>query len=110
MEYIQKHYTQNILQYIDNINIEKDNPFLIYYAMQTPPKSYTECTEPFMHNHDHERKVFCNALLYADEMIDNIINKLKDNQLDKNTVIIFLTDQGFGQTLPFNTWCKRKYI
>eukprot|EP00484_Ammonia_sp_Unknown_P004155 CAMPEP_0197074000 /NCGR_PEP_ID=MMETSP1384-20130603/210888_1 /TAXON_ID=29189 /ORGANISM="Ammonia sp." /LENGTH=686 /DNA_ID=CAMNT_0042512841 /DNA_START=338 /DNA_END=2399 /DNA_ORIENTATION=- len=111
--YSEQLYTQNIFKYLDSVT-KSDDPFFVYYAMQTPhwpleepPKTYAHCEENT--HSDEERKVFCNALLYADEMIANIIGKLKANKLYENTVIIFLSDngpntnwgnKGFGQTLP----------
>ena len=106
------------MRYIDEVvhDNNKDNtndPFFIYYAMQTPhwplempPKTYNECEDE---NMNHERKIFCNSLMYADTMIGNIMINLRQKGLYDNTVVLFLSDngpntnwgnKGYGQTLP----------
>lgn len=73
-----------------------------HWPLEDAPKSYTDCV-------GDNRKVFCNALLYGDEMIGRIVENLRANKQYKNTAIIFLSDngpntnwgnKGFGQTLP----------
>ncbi len=108
--YSEKLFTHNIIKYINDIHsAEKQNPFFIYYAMQTPhwpletpPKLYEECA-------GNEREIFCHALLYADEMIGEIVETLKANNMYRNTVVMFMSDngpntnwgnKGLGQTLP----------
>eukprot|EP01083_Nonionella_stella_P013326 37528_1 len=104
--YSEQLYTHNIIEYI---NENANNPFFIYYAMQTPhwpleepPKVYDECK-------GEHRKIFCNVLLYGDEMIGDIVNHLKEKDLYDDTVIMFMSDngpntnwanKGFGQSLP----------
>eukprot|EP01083_Nonionella_stella_P013327 37529_1 len=109
--YSEQLFTQNIIQYVEEY--DETDPFFIYYAMQTPhwpleepPKTYEEC--------DGERKLFCNALLFADEMIDDIVSALKTKHLFDDSLIIFMSDNGpnpnwnsnlhlplgYGETLP----------
>ena len=106
------------MKYIDDVvgqnkQNKKQEPFFVYYAMQTPhwplempPKIYTECQAA---NMNRDRQLFCNSLMYADEMIGDILINLKKKDLYDNTVVFFLSDngpntnwgnKGFGQTLP----------
>ena len=61
-----------------------------------PPESTPECDDLI----GESRQIFCNMLYYADIIIGGIIDELRDKDLYKDTVIIFLSDNGAQPPLP----------
>ena len=96
----------DIEQYM-NRSADTNKSFFLYAAFQTvhgpqepPPdvntskSKYIECENVT----DPDRKIFCQKLVSVDDVIGNMINNLKVNNLWNETVVIFSTDNG---GLPF---------
>ena len=80
-----------------------DSPFFIYWAMatphspiQSPPETTTECTGLI----GQTRQTQCNMLYYADKLIGDVIDDLKNRNLYENTLIIWLSDNGAQPSFP----------
>lgn len=81
----------------------KNNPFFIYYAINTPHGN-SEYKVGGMEVPDHKRfdskkwpdveKDFAEMVAKLDESVGKIIAKLKETGLDENTLIIFSSDNG----------------
>lgn len=82
---------------IDYIDRKKDNPFLIYYPMilthdpfvPTPNSDFSE-----EEKHKNNPKYFKDMVEYTDFIVSRIINKLEQENLLKNTLVIFIGDNG----------------
>ncbi|NKI33312.1 arylsulfatase [Croceivirga thetidis] len=94
---------------IDFVNHNKENPFFLYIPVNTPhspmqvPDEYWkkfESKELKMkhHNEEIEDENFSRAALSMVENVDwnvgRLMNSLKDLELDSNTIVVFLSDNG----------------
>lgn len=100
---------QYLLEYfrdraVDFIEQNKNKPFMLYLPMNAPvpplqiPIGYFEKLRPTIPN-IHERAY--NALLLAqDQAVGAVLAKLKETGLDKNTIVVFLSDNGEALSRP----------
>ncbi|MEN8153093.1 MAG: sulfatase-like hydrolase/transferase [Acidobacteriota bacterium] len=92
-----------ILDYIDR---HRNSPFLVYYPMilthdpfvPTPDSSFTE-EEKYKNNPVY----FKDMVEYTDKIVGRIIDKLEQNNLRENTLIIFVGDNGTHNTITTRT-------
>lgn len=101
---------------IDFVKTQKDNPFFLYlsynaphaplqvpgeyydmYKNIDPSKGFENDSTPFSNmkekDKEHARKVYA-MVSNIDDNLGRLLNKLKELQLDNNTLVIFLTDNG----------------
>ena len=102
-EYLEDILADEIITYLDTYDAQNDDPFFIYWAMLTPhvpfsqpPETSTVCNLMYNTNtpQEQERKAECNAMYYADKLIGDVVQKLKDENIYDDTVIIFTSDNG----------------
>ncbi len=83
-----KWYTQHA---VDFINRHKDAPFLLYVP-------HNMAHVPLFCSPEFEGKsgagLYCDVLLELDWSVGQINNALKENGIDKNTIVIFTSDNG----------------
>lgn len=83
---------------IDFIDKQKGNPFFLTLAFNAPhdpfqvPKTYFDRVDKNVTDTLH--RVYYGMIEAMDDAVGNIIQKLKDEGLDKNTVIFFVSDNG----------------
>eukprot|EP01083_Nonionella_stella_P208834 757590_1 len=81
-------------------------PFFIYWSLPTP---HTPITTPPLTSSECDyligetRQKQCNMVYYADLLINNMIKQLKHDKFYKNTLIIFVSDNGAQPALPIET-------
>eukprot|EP01084_Bolivina_argentea_P012743 23866_1 len=118
--YNEQLFADKIIKFIDenSDNYQTNNePFFIYYSMPTP---HSPVTQPpiqselcgHLYSINPNRAVLCNMMQFGDIMISQIIQKLKQNNIYNDTIIMFVSDNGpqsislfgdsgqFGQALP----------
>jgi len=115
-------YTESVIDFIDDVQ-NATNPFYIQYNLYTPHWSLEEppeLSDAFRSRHsynstcddvsDSERRLLCRVLLYAQQKIEEIVNKTKDAGLWEDTLLLISSDNGpdtrndaFGQTLPLRS-------
>jgi arylsulfatase A len=93
---------------LDFITRNKDRPFFAYYPMVLvhDPFSATPGTESWSRTENrmmNDTTYFKDMVAYTDKIIDRIINRLKELDIDNNTLLIFTTDNGTHPTIYTKT-------
>lgn len=82
---------------------KKGKPFFMfvsYNAPHWPLQAKPEDIAMFKNVRNHERRLYC-AMVYAmDKGIGRIMDALKKDGLDKNTIVVFLSDNGGAPEAP----------
>lgn len=81
------------------MNQNKDRPFFIYFAMNTPHYPYQGSPQWLEHYKDLEypRNLYAAFLSTMDDRIGQLISKVDDLGLAKDTIIIFQSDHGASE-------------
>jgi len=82
---------------VDFIRRHKDEPFFLYAsfnAPHAPMQAIEEDLELYSHVKDEKRRTYAAMVHRLDVNVGRIVNELKKQQLYKNTVIVFLSDNG----------------
>ena len=104
-------YRDKMLEYIDHeiynengkvIKHKNRSPFYMYAALQSihgplneVPEKMDECAQLLPADATNRRHKYCQNMLLADDVIGDIINKLKENDdVWENTLIVFTSDNG----------------
>ena len=86
----------NALQFI-NEQQQTDQPFFCYLSTNAPHSPYhvaNRYQEPYQDDRRVPDAAFAGMIANLDENLGNLLNYLQRNRLDKNTVLIFMTDNG----------------
>jgi len=90
-------FVSKSIQYIESASKQKD-PFFLYLALASPHT-------PILPSNSHLGKTGTNAygdfVAMTDEKVGQILQYLKDKNLDKNTIIVFTSDNGCSPTANF---------
>ena len=99
---------------IKAIDANKKNPFFMYLAYNaphTPLQSTREDYDALSHIPDHTTRVYAAMIRSLDRNIGRVLQHLKDQGLDDNTLIIFTSDNGGAHYIgvpdlnkPFRGW------
>lgn len=96
--YLTDAITALTLHVLDSLNNEGDTPFflnLAHYAVHTPIQAKEEYVENYRIRGKSETEARYAAMVQSmDESLGAIINKLKQLEIDQNTIIIFASDNG----------------
>ena len=79
------------------INRNIDRPFFLYLAfnaVHTPMDAKPEQKKLFNPIEDNGRRTLAAMTLALDEAVGNVLNTLRKNKLEKNTLVFFLNDNG----------------
>ena len=79
------------------IDRNKGKPWFLYLAfnaVHTPMQATDDRLEKFKHIQDTQRRTYAAMMSAMDDSIGSVLKKLKDEQLDKNTIISFISDNG----------------
>jgi len=85
--------TEQAIQFIEK---NRDQPFFIYAAYNLPhyPEQPDSAFISHTANLDEPRKSYAAAVSTVDDKIGQIIDKLEDLEIRKNTVVFFMSDNG----------------
>ena len=76
---------------------QADKPFFMYMAF-TAPHSPLQATKKYLDRFstikDKNRRIYCAMVSALDDAVGSIMAKLKDTGLDKNTLVVFASDNG----------------
>ena len=93
--YLTDYYTDEAVK---AITANKDQPFFLYLAhwgIHTPLQTAREDYEAVGDNFpDHRSRVYAGMIRAVDRSIGRVMQTLKDNGLDENTLVIFTSDNG----------------
>ena len=76
---------------------EEDQPFFCYIATNAPHSPYfigEQYVEPFKNNDSIPVPAFNGMIANIDENLGKLMDYLKRNRLEENTILIFMTDNG----------------
>ncbi len=82
---------------VDFIRRHADKPFFLYVAynaVHSPLQGKTQYLERFAHIEDIHRRIFAAMLASMDDSVGAILDQLRKNDLEENTIVIFLSDNG----------------
>jgi arylsulfatase A-like enzyme len=82
---------------VDFIKRHKNEPFFLYASFNAPhaPMQATEADlELFKHIKDEKRRTYCAMVYRLDINVGRILNALRDEGLERNTMVVFLSDNG----------------
>lgn len=93
-EYLTDAFTRETVDFIER---KKNQPFFIevaYNAVHTPWQAANKYMKKFEYIDDIKERIFAAMLATLDDAVGAIINKIRELGLEKNTIIIFLSDNG----------------
>jgi arylsulfatase A-like enzyme len=100
-DYLLFYFRDRVVDFIDQ---NKDQPFLMYFAMNAPvppmqvPKRYFDALKDQIPNISQRGY---NALLLAqDEAVGSVLEALRRNGLEDNTIVVFVSDNGTALSRP----------
>jgi arylsulfatase A-like enzyme len=93
-EYLTDAFGREAVAYIDR---DKSEPFFLYLAfnaVHNPQHAKPEHLEKFKSISDERRRTYAGMLTSLDENVGKVLEKLKAEKLDQNTLIAFFSDNG----------------
>jgi len=82
---------------VDFIKREKDNPFFLYVAYNaphTPLQASKKYLDRYSHIKNKKRKTYAAMVSAVDDGVGQILLTLKEQGIDDNTIVFFLSDNG----------------
>ena len=92
--YLTDYYTDEAVKMID---ANKDRPFFLYlahWAPHTPLQASKEDYEALSHIEDHRLRVYAAMIRSLDRGVGRVLDALRDNGLEDDTIVIFTSDNG----------------
>ncbi len=92
--YITDYYTDEAVKVIEN---NRNRPFFLYLAhwgIHTPLQALKSDYEALSYIDDHRLRVYTAMTRAVDRSVGRVMQALKDNGLDENTLVIFTSDNG----------------
>ncbi|MEM8500091.1 MAG: sulfatase-like hydrolase/transferase [Pseudomonadota bacterium] len=109
--YLTDYYTE---QAVEVIEANKDRPFFLYlahWAPHTPLQALRADYEDLSHIESHRERVYAAMIRSLDRGVGEVLQALKDNGLEDNTLVMFSSDNGGAGYLglpdvnkPFRGW------
>lgn len=93
-DYLTDAFTREAVSFIDR---HADKPFFLYVpynAVHSPLQASDAYMDKFSHIEDIQRRIFAAMLSNLDDSVGTIMNKLKEEGLEENTLIFFISDNG----------------
>lgn len=93
-EYLTDALTREAVDFIDR---NTDKPFFLYLAynaVHSPLQGADSYMEKFAHIDDIHRRIFAAMLANLDDSVGAVLQKLRDEQLEDNTLVVFFSDNG----------------
>jgi arylsulfatase A-like enzyme len=109
--YLTDYYTEQAVKVIE---ANKDRPFFLYlahWAPHTPLQATREDYEALAHIGSHRERVYAAMIRSLDRGVGRVLQTLKDNGLEDNTLVLFTSDNGGAGYIglpevnsPFRGW------
>jgi arylsulfatase A-like enzyme len=101
-EYLTDAFAREAVAFIER---HRQGPFFLYLsfnAVHTPMHATDERLEKFSAIGDERRRTYAAMMSAMDDAIGAVLKKLRDTELDDNTLVFFISDNG-GPTMPGTT-------
>jgi len=82
---------------VDFVGRSRDRPFFLYLAynaVHSPLQGADAYMERFVHIDDIHRRIFAAMLANLDDSVGRVLQALRENGLEKNTLVFFISDNG----------------
>lgn len=92
--YLTDAFTEEAVQFIDR---NRDKPFFLYLpynAVHSPLQGADRYMAKFSHIEDIQRLIFAAMLANMDDSVGTVLGKIREHQLEQETIIFFLSDNG----------------
>lgn len=92
--YLTDFYTDEAIKVIEQ---NRNRPFFLYlahWAVHTPLQAAKADYEALSHIEDHTERVYAAMIRALDRSVGRVMEALKENGLDENTIVIFSSDNG----------------
>lgn len=93
-DYLTDAFTREAVDFIDR---HADKPFFLYLAynaVHSPMQASNQYLDRFAAIEDIQRRIFAAMLSNLDESVGAVLTKLRERQLEEQTLIFFLSDNG----------------
>ncbi|MBI2478702.1 MAG: sulfatase [Planctomycetia bacterium] len=93
-EYLTNAFTREAVDFIDR---HADKPFFLYLAynaVHSPLQGADKYMQRFSHIEDIHRRIFAAMLANLDDSVGEVLDKVREKQLEEKTLIFFLSDNG----------------
>lgn len=93
-KYLADYYTDEAIQVIE---ANKNRPFFLYLAhwgVHTPLQASKADYDALAHITDHRRRVYLAMIRSIDRSVGRVMDALRRNGLDQNTLVVFTSDNG----------------
>lgn len=93
-EYLTDAFTREAVDFIDR---NQDRPFFLYLAynaVHSPLQGADAYMKRFEHIDDIQRRIFAAMLSNLDDSVGSVLQKLRDEELEEDTLVIFISDNG----------------
>jgi uncharacterized sulfatase len=109
--YLTDYYTE---QAVEVIEANRDRPFFLYlahWAPHTPLQATRADYDALSHIEDHRLRVYAAMIRALDRGVGRVLDALRDNGLEENTLVMFTSDNGGASYIglpevnrPFRGW------
>ncbi len=93
-KYLTDEFSDEAISFVERNADEPFFMFLSYNAPHLPLQATDECLQRFNHIKDPERKTYAAMVSAVDDGVGRLLDTLEDLDIDENTVICFLSDNG----------------
>ena len=100
--YLTNAFGREAVSFIDRHQTKPFFLYLAFNAVHTPLEAEDGTLDKFAAIHDKRRKTYAAMLSAMDDAVGNVLKKLRDAQLEENTLIFFISDTG-GPTMRGTT-------
>ena len=100
VDYLTRDFTNEAVDFIERY---RDEPFFLclsYNAVHGPIQAPPEDVERFAHIPDEGRRTYAAMVHIMDEGIGQVLKKLREHDLEENTLVVFFNDNGGSSAHP----------
>ncbi|TLX78222.1 sulfatase [Labilibacter sediminis] len=93
-KYLTDEFSDEAVRFVERNADEPFFMFLSYNAPHLPLQTTDEYLARFEHIEDPKRKIYASMVSALDDGVGRVLNKLEELEIDDNTLIFFLSDNG----------------
>ena len=93
-EYLTDAFSREAVAFVERHRKEPFFLYLAYNAVHTPMQAPPRYKDSFTHITDKKRRIYAGMLTAMDEGIGNLLAKLRELGLEKDTLLFFINDNG----------------